>query len=464
MNDPRRHAPDGPGGEAPRPPDAPPSPSHHQPPPGARTMNVVRRVLLVGLVLLAVASIGSYVMSRGPGRAATQAKQARYHCPMHPSYTSDKPGECPICGMNLEPIPASAAGGDTAGQGDVPGLATVELGPERIQMIGVRTAVVTRATLADDLELTGFVAPDESRLHRVQLRVSGWVQGLHVSRTGERVRAGQPLLTLYSPELYQSEQEFLIETGAAGDPSRAAREVPAAARRRLELLGVPAGEIARLERERRAISNLAILSPVSGTVLERGVADGQYVGADTPLFTISDLSRVWVLADVYEMDLPRIATGARAEFVTDGVPGRRFAGTVEFVYPTVSGETRTVQARIALDNRDGLLKPGMYGRVLASSTAAATLVVPGEAVVDAGRERYVFLARAGGRFEPRRVTVGIEQGDRIQILAGLAAGDTVVASASFLIDSESRLKAAIAGMGSQPAGAPPAPAPGHAGH
>jgi Cu(I)/Ag(I) efflux system membrane fusion protein len=383
---------------------------------------------------------------------------------MHPGYTSDRPGECPICGMNLEPIPAMAAGGDTAGRGDVPGLATVELGPERIQMIGVRTAVVARAALADDLELAAFVAPDESRLHRVQLRVSGWVQDLRVSRTGERVRAGQPLLTLYSPELYQSEQEFLIETGAAADPSQAAHDAPAAAHRRLELLGVPAGEIARLERERRASANLAILSPVSGTVLERGVAEGQYVGADTPLFTISDLSRVWVLADVYEMDLPRIGTGARAEFVTDGLPGRRFEGTVEFVYPTVSAETRTVRARIALDNRGGLLRPGMYGRVLARSAGAATLVAPSEAVVDAGREHYVFLARAGGRFEPRRVTVGIEQGDRIQILAGLAAGDTVVASASFLIDSESRLKAAIAGMGSQPGGAPPAPAPRHAGH
>jgi Cu(I)/Ag(I) efflux system membrane fusion protein len=178
-------------------------------------------------------------------------------------------------------------------------------------------------------------------------------------------------------------------------------------------------------------------------VLERGVVEGQYVGADTPLFSLADLSRVWVLADLYEMDFGRVRAGDRVRFSADALPGRAFEGRVDFVYPTVSSETRTVKLRIALENPAGELRPGMYGRVLVTSAGAPTLVIPGEAVVNAGEHDYVFLARAGGHFEPRMVSVGVQDGDQ-------AEGDTVVASASFLIDSESRLKAAIAGMGKQP--------------
>jgi Cu(I)/Ag(I) efflux system membrane fusion protein len=272
-----------------------------------------------------------------------------------------------------------------------------------------------------------------------------------VNRTGDRVAAGQPLLAIYSPELYQSEQEYLIELAAMeSEPMGHEAGGAGAARERLGLLGVPADEITRLERERTAAKRLVLTAPVTGTVLERGVVEGQYVGADTPLFSLADLSRVWVLADLYEMDLERVHAGDRASFSADALPGRAFEGRVDFVYPTVSSETRTVKLRIALDNPGGELRPGMYGRVLVTGAGAPTLAVPGEAVVNTGERSYVFLARAGGTFEPRVVSVGLEDGDFVQVLAGLAAGDTVVASASFLIDSESRLKAAIEGMGRQP--------------
>jgi Cu(I)/Ag(I) efflux system membrane fusion protein len=443
--------------------DTTPNPQAHQPPPGAPFMNAVRWVLFGGLLLLAAVSVGSYVASRRTPNATTAAKQARYYCPMHPSYTSDRPGQCPICGMDLEPIPQAGANTAAGGGGNVSGLTTVELSPERIQMIGVRLAVAERRVLGGGLELVGFVTPDESRIQRVQLRVSGWVQRVHGGQTGELVRAGQPLLTLYSPELYQSEQEFLIETGLrdtmnhAGGPAMTTmmHDSPASARRRLELMGVPAGEIARLEREQKASSNLTLTSPVSGTVLERTVSDGQSVGPDTPLLTIADLSRVWVLADLYEMDVARIRVGAPAEFTTDAFPDRRFAGRIDLVYPTVSSETRTVKTRITLDNPGGALRPGMYGKVRSAGLAQPVLAVPAEAVVDAGEHRYVFIARAGGRFEPREVQTGTTGPGGVEIRAGLAAGDTVVSSASFLIDSESRLKAAIAGM--SPSGA-------HTGH
>jgi Cu(I)/Ag(I) efflux system membrane fusion protein len=376
---------------------------------------------------------------------------------MHPSYTSDKPGECPICGMTLERVERSAAGAPPVDHtSDVPGLAAVAIEPERIQLIGVRTAIVQRSTIGDRIDLVGFVVPDESRLSRIQLRVAGWIQHLDVDRTGERVAAGAPLLSIYSPELYQSEQEFLIELGARDTMSAMTHDAgaSAAARRRLRLLGVPDDEIARLERERAASTRLTLTSPVAGTVLERGVVEGQYVGPDTPLFSIADLSRVWVLADVYEMDFTRVAAGDPARFTADALPGQSFEGRIGFVYPTVSSETRTVKARMELDNPGDRLRPGMYGRVAVTTRGAPALVAPEEAVVNAGENAYAFIAHAGGHFEPRLVTVGAREGDRVQILSGLAAGDTVVSSASFLIDSESRLKAAIQGMGG-------APMPGH---
>jgi Cu(I)/Ag(I) efflux system membrane fusion protein len=464
-------------------------------------MNALRWALFAGLLLLAAVSIGSYVVSKRPGANAQSQKKALYHCPMHPSYTSDKPGECPICSMTLEPIPQSGPAGATAaasgprhilfyrspmnpsatspvprkdemgmdyvpvysdegqaetGQGDVPGLAAVQITPERIQLIGVRTAVVTRAPLGAELDLVGFVVLDESRIRRVQIRVSGWVQELHVNRTGEPVAAGQPLLSIYSPELYQTEREYLIELGARDtmDASGHDGSLPAS-RERLRLLGVPEEEVQRVEREREATLRLTLRSPVAGTVLERGVAEGQYVGADTPLFTVVDLSRVWVLADLYEQDLERVRAGDRARFTADALPQRPFEGRVQFIYPTVSAETRTIKARLVLENPDGILRPGMYGRVIVESRVRSTLVVPTEAIVNTGQHTYVFLARAGGLFEPRMVTVGHEAGERVEILKGLAAGDTVVASASFLIDSESRLKAAISGMGAQPSAGHP---------
>ena len=449
-----------------------PPPDVHTPPPGASLMNALRWVLFAGLLVVAAVSVSGYFTSMHEGQGSTKSqKQARYYCPMHPTYTSDRPGECPICGMTLEPIPAGGIGGAASGhEGDVPGLTSVHLSPERVQMIGVRTALVEKQPVGARLDLVGFVTPDESQLKRIQIRAAGWVQELFVSRTGDDVTAGQPLLTLYSPELYQSEQEYLIE--ARSRAQRDTSTTPAhgmghdddganSALMRLTLLGVPAEEIARLQRVPVAVPRITLRAAVNGTVLERNVTQGQYVAADVPLFTIADLSSVWVLADLYEMDFGRVRAGDRATFVADALPDRSFPAKIEFVYPTVSSETRTLKVRLSIENPGGLLKPGMYGRVRVNGRAGSALMVPGEAVVNTGEHQYVFLARQGGQFEPRMVWTGTEDGDRVQILKGVAEGDTVVASASLLIDSESRLKAAIDGMrGPGPAGNAPAPA-GH---
>ena len=453
-------------------PTGTPPPPAHQPPPGAHFMNIVRWVLFGGLSLLALVSIASFIAWRvGESRTPTGLHAAPgktlYHCPMHPSYTSDKPGDCPICNMKLEPVHEGSAVA-TGATGDVPGLSSVQIPEDRLQRIGVRLARAERGAIGGGAPLVGFVTPDETRIQRVQLRVAGWVQDVQMSQTGERVRSGQPMLSLYSPELYQSESEYLIAMGDASSAHDAGAHE--AARERLRLMGVPDDEVARLERDRKASSKLALRSPATGTVLERNVVEGQYIGADTPLYTVADLSRVWVLMDLYEMDLGRVRAGDRARFTADGAPGRVFNGTIDFVYPTVSSETRTLKARLKLDNQDGMLRPGMYGQVDVASRpgagAASALIVPAEAVVNTGELSYVFLARGEGRFEPRRVWTGRGDGTSITVLRGLADGDTVVASASFLIDSESRLKAAIAGLAAGVAGGDsvsraPAMPPGH---
>lgn len=418
------------------------------PPPGAGLMNVLRWVLFAFLLALAVASLASYVAWRhetaSPHGAAAQEV---WQCPMHPQITADRPGECPVCGMKLVRVAATPAPRRGAGAG-VPGLATVEIGPERVQQIGVRTAIVTRGEVGDPLDLVGFVTPDETRLRRVQVRAAGWVRELRVDHTGERVTAGQPLLTIYSPELYQAEQEYVIARGAEpGATHMGMGDAPVAAASRLRLLGVPDEEVRRIDREGTPSDRVLLRAPAGGTVLERGAVEGQYVDAGTPLLSLADLSRVWVLADLYEMDAARIRVGDRATFTAGALPGRTFAGRIELILPTVSNETRTLKARLSLANADGALRPGMYGRVRTEGRGGAGLSLPEEAVVRAGERTYVFLARAGGRFEPRIVRLGGAAGDRVVVLDGVAEGDTVVASASFLIDSESRLKAAIEGMG-----------------
>jgi RND family efflux transporter MFP subunit len=285
-------------------------------------------------------------------------------------------------------------------------------------------------------------------------------------RTGDLVARGTPLLSIQSPELYQSESEFLIALAArdsgAHEHDKAMLE---AARSRLRLQGVPGEEIDRLERTRQASQRLTLRSPVAGTVLERNVLPGQSVGPDTPLLTVADLTRVWVLVDLYERDLAVVRIGSRARFETDALPGRAIEGAVEFVYPTVDPETRTVKARLVLDNHDRSLRPGMFGRVRVRGAAmGGRIVLPSEAVINTGAERYVFLARTGGRFEPRLVVVGREEADGVEIVSGIAAGDTVVASGTFLIDSESRLEAALGGMGgAAPAAKAPAADP-HGSH
>jgi Cu(I)/Ag(I) efflux system membrane fusion protein len=361
----------------------------------------------------------------------------------------------------VESKTAPGAGGDEErdhsaadmGERPVPGLMPVTMEPRRLQMIGVRTARVESRPLGGAIRLVGYLTPDETRTASVHVRVSGWVRSLHVDQTGQEVEAGETLLSLYSQDLYAAGQDLLVATAAsaaAGDDAvlRGARErLVAAARDRLELLGMSRDDIAALEKGGVAQPEVTLRSPFAGVVLEKAVWEGQYVMPEATLFTIADLRTIWVLADVYEQDIARVKPGQRARMKVGAFPGETFEGKVAFLYPTVSEQTRTLKVRIEFPNPSRRLRPGMYSDVELLDGRRPGTSVPAEAVMDGGDMQYAFVVHGGREFEPRRVSVGRRGGDWIEILSGLHEGETVVTSANFLIDSESRLKAAIAGMG-----------------
>jgi Cu(I)/Ag(I) efflux system membrane fusion protein len=442
------------------PPDLLPE-GEEAPPPGVRTASIVRWLLIGVMALAAAASLLVALggrSGRGDGAGGTADAAVQYYCPMHPQIVQDHPGECPICSMTLVPRPAGAGAettaappgpgpGTGAADGGVPGLAPIVLAPERVQLIGLRTAPVVRGPLTETLRTVGFVAPDETRQAVVQPRFAGWIETLPVSQTGQHVRRGEVLATIYSPELLATQQELRNARRWAADDAagRFADGLAAAARRRLELLGIAPEDVRALERGDAARPAVPLRAPIDGWVTEKTAVAGRAVEPGMPLFALADLSTVWVQADVYEPDIGRIAVGAPARFTTAAHPGTIFDGRVEFLMPTVDPATRTLRVRLAFPNPDLRLRPGMYGDVALGVAARDGLLVPREALVETGEHAYVFVTETGGRFVPRAVTVGAREDARVEILSGLAEGETVVTTGNFLLDSESRLHAAISG-------------------
>jgi Cu(I)/Ag(I) efflux system membrane fusion protein len=433
-------------------------------PAGARTMAIVRWALVLLMAALAAMSTLHYAGVLAPRGAQTASVQ--YYCPMHPAVVQDHPGECPICGMTL--VPREIGGATTTeppppANASVPGLVPVTLSPERVQLMGIRTATATRGELGGELRAVGYVSADEAKLVQVHTRSAGWIQELRVARTGERVWRGDVLATIYSPALLTTQQELLNARrwlhprhGAAGDDDVTARlqtSLVDGARRRLELLGIAPEDVRELERSGSPLTAVPLRAPSDGYVIEKAAVHGAYVEPETTLFQIADLSAVWLLTEIYESELARVHAGSAATLTLAAYPGTTFSGTVEYVYPTVDAATRTVRARLTFPNPDLQLRPGMYGDVVLALPATTALLVPREAVVDTGELTYVFVMRDGGRFEPRRVRVGARNGDTVAVDDGLAEGEVVVTSANFLVDSESRLRAAISGMSA-----------GHSGH
>ena len=414
------------------------------------------RAILICLGLVATLIIGGGAgywlgaASKGRAIAGRDAGQERvplfYRHPMNPEVTSPVPAKGSM-GMDYIPVYEDS---DSQGR---PG--TVRIDPVTTQSIGVRTAMVERRTLSRDIRTVGRVDYDEQRITRLHPKTEGWIEELYIERTGEAIEADEILLNIYSPQLVSTQQEYLLalnnfETlrkSPFEDVRRGADSLVATALERLKLLDVPAHQIEELKETRQVKKELHIHSPTRGTVINVGVREGQYVTPETELYFIADLSQVWVFVDVFEDELPWVRVGDEAEMRVEAVPGTAFKGQLTYIYPYAERQTRTIKARLEFPNDGLLLKPDMFADItIRAQPQASVMTVPSEAVVRSGLREKVFVVTEPGKFEPREVLVGLSSEGWTEISDGIEAGEEVVVSAQFLIDSESKLREAASKM------------------
>ncbi len=364
------------------------------------------------------------------GAAGGERQVLYWKGPMDPNFRSDKPGKSPM-GMDLIPVYADEADADDP--------SVVSIDPKIVNSLGVRTATVEQSVLSRRVETVGYVGYDEDTLRHIHTRVDGWIEKLAVKSTGDPVKQGQVLFELYSPTLVNAGEEYL--TALAGRNTG----LQQASRERLVALGVTAREIKRLDSERTVKQRVRVYAESDGFVAHLGVREGIFITPATEVMSIARLDRVWLLAEVFERQAAWVRAGQRAEVVLDYLPGERWQGSVDYVYPELDLKTRTLKVRLRFDNEAEILRPNMFARVTIYGTETPEVVhIPHEALIRGGMVNRVVLALGDGKFRAQPVTLGIESGDRVEIRSGIAAGDTVVTSGQFLIDSESNIESALA--------------------
>ncbi|MEP6495769.1 MAG: efflux RND transporter periplasmic adaptor subunit [bacterium] len=350
----------------------------------------------------------------------------------------------------------SKAGVAASSDGDVG--KSVMLSNADARRIGVTYATATTGSLGGEVRTVGQITFDETHVQAISLKIDGWVEQLIVNATGQRVTAGQPLLTIYSPMLVSAQEELLLAkrlqadvSGASGDARQNAADLLVSSRRRLAYWDVPANEIAEIERTGDVHRTLTLRAPAGGYVLEKNVLAGQKVMAGDALYKVADLTTVWAEGEVFEQDIAAIRIGAAVDIDFESLPGKHRTGRISYIYPALNPETRTLRVRIVLSNPDLALKPGMYATIrIAGDQRANVLTVPRSAVLSTGERSIVFVRDVNGKLVPREVALGGSNDERIEILRGLTVGETVVASATFLVDAESNLGTALGGMGNMP--------------
>ena len=366
-----------------------------------------------------------------PAEHALKHMSAEYRCPMHPDVVRDEPGKCPVCGMDLVKVERQQVGTGTTGP-------EVRISPAVINNIGVRTTAARLGAPERRAATVGYVAFDERRMRQVQPRAEGWIEGLAVRATGETVTAGQLLFTLYSPMLESAQQEYL-DAQRIGN-----RDLIEASRERLRALGLEAGAVERLARGGRASGRVPFHAPIGGVVTELAVREGAMVSPDMMALTITGLGSLWVIAEVPESQAAWVRPGTAAEIRLPSLPGETLAGRVEYVYPELNAETRTLRARVVLEAAGQGLRPNMLANVtLVGEAGAPAVMIPRSALIRGGREDRVVVALGDGRFAPRRVVAGPESGDEVVIREGLADGEQVVVAGQFLLDSEANLRTGL---------------------
>ncbi len=388
------------------------------------------RVVVFGLLL----AIAAPCTTSADDPAPATAEKTLYTCGMHPQVIQDHPGNCPICGMKLTPIRKEAAA--------APNSITID--PVTTQNMNIRAGVVEKGPLRKTIRTVAVIDYDETSLADVTMRFKGWITKLYVDATGQQVHDGDPLFEIYSPDLYSAQSDYLI----ASEPMKAGARV------RLLNMNISEDQVAELEKTRQVRQTLTIRAPRDGVVVEKMAVEGQMADENMRLYRIADLSLVWVQAQIYEQDLPFIKLGQDALVTLSYLPDRKFQGRVTYIYPTVDEKTRTVKVRMEFHNPGYILKPGMFATVeISAELAPDALLVPDSAVLRSGEKNTVFVALEGGRFEPRTVALGPRsENNMYQVLSGLSAGERVVTSGQFMLDSESQLREAIQKM-SEPADA-----------
>ncbi|MFY9326816.1 MAG: efflux RND transporter periplasmic adaptor subunit [Georgfuchsia sp.] len=404
--------------------------------------------LLIGGVVGYWISSGKLTESATMQPAAGERKPLFYRNPMNPAITSSVPAQDEM-GMDYIPVYPERSTEPDASAG------TVKIDATMVQDMGVRTTEVKRTTLSRHIRTIGRVTYDEQRVARLHPKYDGWVEKLFADKTGEPVKKGSMLLAIYSPQIVATEEEYLLALDSVAklkkslfaDVREGAESLLRSTKERLQLFDVPEHQIRQLATEHKIIKGIHIHSPFDGIVMNIGAREGERITPQTELYMITDLSRVWVTVDLYEDDLPWVREGDTASMQVAGIPGRTFTGKVTYIYPYMEAKTRTIKIRLEFDNPELALKPDMFANVdIESGKQFDALVVPAEAIVRTGTQEQVFVRRAPGRFEPRKVTVGVTTDGQTQIVKGLEAGETVVTSSQFLIDSESKLKEATAKM------------------
>jgi Cu(I)/Ag(I) efflux system membrane fusion protein len=412
-------------------------------------MNKVAALLgLVGLVtgLLAGYFIFQQDTAGQPKKHDSGSEPLFYRHPMNPSVTSPTPAKG---SMGMDYVPVYADSEQTGNPG------TVRIDPVTKNNIGLRTAVAVQKALGRTIRTLGRVDYDEENLVRLHPKVDGWIKEIRIDKTGQPVKDDDILLSIYSPKLVATQQEYLLalenyqtlKGSSIYDIREGAADLVESSRERLVLLDVPLHQIEELESSGKVKKNLHIHAPASGTVLKIGARKGQFVTPGTELYLIADLNTVWVYADIYDYELPWVKEGDRVEMTLASAPGRVFKGELAYIYPYAEAKTRTTKVRLVFENPDLILRPEMFAEVsIKASEKPNLIVVPAEAVVRSGDFNQIFVMTADGRFEPRKVQLGIESMGEVSVESGVLAGERVVVSAQFLVDSESKLREAIAKM------------------
>lgn len=395
--------------------------------------------------------------------ALIQRKILYWIDPMTPGYKSDKPGKSPFMDMDLVPVYDDGSTGETR-EHAAAGYSPINVSGEKQQAIGVKVGKAQIRDLTKAIRAVGRVTFDETLMAQIHTKFEGYVEKLYVNYGGQTVRKGQPLLSIYSPELLATQEEYLLAVRArrefrgSANPelARGGLDLYGSARQRLLLWDISPAEIERLERTGKPSKALTLYSPVSGFVLEKNAVQGARVMPSDILFSIAGVDRVWVQADVYESEAQFVRVGQTARMSLSYVPGRTWTGKVAFIAPVFEEKTRTVKVRLEFANPDGLLKPEMYADVSLERPLGRVVTVPDSAVLSTGTRALVFVAKGAGRFEPREVRTGAKVDGYYEIREGIAPGDEVVTQGNFLIDSESRLRAALGGLTATPTGSPSA--------